>query len=43
MKTTKKKKTSFMLYPVHSRVGRGNLVLRHSISHFPPKSGGVAC
>ena len=25
---------SFTLYPAHSRVGRGNLVLKHSIPHF---------
>ena len=24
----------FTLYPVYSRVGRGNLVLRHSVFHF---------
>ena len=27
---------SFTLYPAHSRVGRGNLVLRHSVPHFLP-------
>ena len=27
---------SFTLYPAHSRVGRGNVVLRHSVPHFPP-------
>ena len=32
-----------MLYPAHSRVGTGNRVLRHSVPHFPPKSGGIAC
>ena len=31
---------SFMLYPADSRVGRGNLVLRHSTPHFLPNSGG---
>ena len=34
---------SFTLYPTHSRVGRGNLVLRHSVPQFPPISGGIAC
>ena len=34
---------SFMLYPIHSRVGRENLVLRHSVPHFPPISGGIVC
>ena len=34
---------SFTLFPAHSRVGRGNLVLRHSVAHFPPNSGGIAC
>ena len=34
---------SFTLYPAHSRVGRGNLVLRHSVPQFPPNSGGIAC
>ena len=27
----------------HSRVGRANQVLRHSVPHFPPNSGGIAC
>ena len=27
----------------HTRVGRGNLVLRHSVSHFPMVSGGIVC
>ena len=26
----------FYLYPAYSRVGRGNLIFRHSIPHFPP-------
>ena len=30
-------------YSVHSRVGRGNLVLGHSVPRFLPYSGGVAC
>ena len=34
---------SFTLYPAHSRVGRRNLVLRHSVPHFPPSFGGIAC
>ena len=34
---------SFTLYPAHSRVGRGNLVLRHSIPPFLPNFGGIAC
>ena len=33
---------SFTLYAAHSRVGRGNLILRHSIPHFSPKSGVIA-
>ena len=37
------KKISFTLYPAHSRVGRGNLVLRHSVPHCLPDSGGIAC
>ena len=32
-----------MLYPAHSRVGRGNLVLRHSVPNFSLNSGSVAC
>ena len=28
--------------PAH-RVGRGNLVLRLSVPHFPLSSGGIAC
>ena len=32
---------SFTLY--HSRVFRGNLVLRHYVSHYPPSSGSIAC
>ena len=30
-----------MLYPANGMVGRGNLVLRHSVPHFPPNYGGV--
>ena len=30
------------LYPVHRRVGKGNLLLRQSVPHFPPNSGGIA-
>ena len=33
-------KISFTLYPTHSRVGRGNLVLSHSVPHFPSNSAG---
>ena len=33
------KKYSFTLYPAHSRIGRGDLVLRHSGPHFPLNSG----
>ena len=32
-----------MLYSTHSKVGKENLVLRHSIPHFLPNSGGIAC
>ena len=28
--------------PAHSRVGKGNLVLRHSVPHFLLYSGGIA-
>ena len=31
------------MYPAHSRVGIGNLVLRHSIPPFSPSSGDIAC
>ena len=34
---------SFTLYPAHSRVGRGYIVLRHPVHHFPPNSRGIAC
>ena len=27
----------------HSRAGRGNLMLSHSVPHFPPISEGIAC
>ena len=37
------KKIIFTLYPVHSRVGRGNLLLRQSVPHFLPNSGSIAC
>ena len=35
----------FYLHAVsaHSRVDRGNLVLRYSVPHFLPNSGGIAC
>ena len=33
----------FTLHPAHSTVGRGNLVLRHSVPHFLPNSLGIAC
>ena len=32
---------SFILYPAHSRVGRVNLMLRHSVSNFRPYSASV--
>ena len=31
-----------MLYPAHSRVSRGNLMLRYSVPHFPASPGGIA-
>ena len=34
---------SFTLYTAQSRVGRRNLVLRHSVPHFLQNSGGIAC
>ena len=34
---------SFTLYPAHNIVGRGNLVLRHTVPHFLQNSGGIAC
>ena len=33
---------SLTLYPAHSRVGRGNLVLRHPVQHILRNSGGIA-
>ena len=36
-------KNSFTLYPAHSRIGRGTIVLRHSVPHSPPNSGGISC
>ena len=36
-------KISFTLYPANSRVGRANVVLKHSDPHFPSSSGGIAC
>ena len=33
---------NFTLFSVHGRVCRG-LVLRYSVSHFPLKSGNIAC
>ena len=33
---------SFTLYLADTRVGRGNLVLKHSVSYFSPNSGGIA-
>ena len=32
-----------MLYSTHSRIGRGNLVLKPSAPHLPSKSEGIAC
>ena len=34
---------SFTLCPACNGVGTERLVLRHSSSHFPPKSGGTTC
>ena len=34
---------SFTLYPAHRRIGRGNLVLRHFVTHLLPDSRGIAC
>ena len=34
---------SFTLYPAHSKVGRGNLVLRHSVQPLSTNSGSIAC
>ena len=34
---------SVTLYLVHSKVSGRNLVLRHSVPHFPPNSGSIAC
>ena len=33
----------FTLFPAHSWVVRGNLVLRHTVTHYPPNSAGIAC
>ena len=41
-KKTRYSVKNFTLYPAHSRVGRGNLVLSHSVPHFLPNSGGIA-
>ena len=34
---------SFTLYPAHSWVDRGNLVLKQSVPHFPPNPEGIVC
>ena len=34
---------SFTLYHAYSRVGKGKVVLRHSINHFPPNFQGISC
>ena len=34
-KNMKSNQISFALYPVYNRVGRGNLILRHSVHLFP--------
>ena len=39
----KKNKPAQSINPEHSRVGRGILVLRHSVLHFPSNSGSIAC
>ena len=36
-------KFSFTLYPAHIMEGRTNLVLRHSVSQFPPNFEGISC
>ena len=38
----KNKSWLIMLYSAHSRAGRGNLVLRHSVPYFSTNSGGIA-
>ena len=43
LKTHNQIKFSFTLYPAHCRVGRENIVLKHSVTHFLPNSGGIAC
>ena len=35
-----KKQISFTLYPAHSRIGKGKLVLRHSVPHLSANFGG---
>ena len=42
-KQIKNKYIGFTLGPAHGRLGRGNLVLRPSVPHFLPNSGGIAC
>ena len=34
---------SFTLYPAYSWVGRGNVVLRHSVFNLSPNFQGIAC
>ena len=33
---------SFTLHPAHSKVGRGSLLLRYYVPHFPPILGNIA-
>ena len=39
----KQKKNQIHAVPRTQQGGRGNLVLRHSVPHFLPNSGGIAC
>ena len=41
--TLQPKKMSFTLYLAHGKVGRRNLVIRHSVPDFLPNSGGITC
>ena len=37
------KSASHCVCPALSRVGKGNLMLRHPVPHIPPSSGDIAC
>ena len=39
----KNKKINLLHTVSRRRIGRGDLVLRQTVPHFPPSSGGIAC